>query len=416
MSVHSECVLAYRRSRRTISSNVVRLRPLTCQSPVMPGFASSTRRRCHGWYCSTSKGSGGRGPTSDMSPRSTFQNCGSSSRLVLRRNRPDGRDARVVRELEHLVAGARLLPARLDEPGHVVLVDPVARVHVHRPELEHRERLAPSPDADLPEERGARGGPLHRGDRPPATPARRARAARGCRRCRGRAWRRRATGGARCWTNASTSRSTGGRAAPSGPGSIAVRVEADRQGGQGGVAEPPGELAAQAVHHLERPLPGGLRQQQSQHGVLFEPAHGVHVALHGRDGAQDRGPGRRCPASASPRSTQQHRERRVEPVGALSLPDERVLEQRLAEDRTRPRAPTPGRRTPAGRSGRVRGLRARGLRRRGDAAEDGGGSRVAVSYRVREPLRSQLRRRARAGCGRPSTAAAAGALRRPAAR
>ena len=56
----------------------------------MPGFASSTRRRCHGWYCSTSKGSGGRGPTSDMSPRSTFQNCGSSSRLVFRRNRPGG--------------------------------------------------------------------------------------------------------------------------------------------------------------------------------------------------------------------------------------------------------------------------------------------------------------------------------------
>ena len=32
MSVQSECVLAYPRSMRTISSNVVRLRPLTCQS------------------------------------------------------------------------------------------------------------------------------------------------------------------------------------------------------------------------------------------------------------------------------------------------------------------------------------------------------------------------------------------------
>ena len=38
MSVQSEWLLAYRRSRRTISSNVVRLRPVTCQSPVMPGF------------------------------------------------------------------------------------------------------------------------------------------------------------------------------------------------------------------------------------------------------------------------------------------------------------------------------------------------------------------------------------------
>ena len=32
----------------------------------------------------------GRGPTSVMSPRSTFQNCGSSSRLVRRRKRPIG--------------------------------------------------------------------------------------------------------------------------------------------------------------------------------------------------------------------------------------------------------------------------------------------------------------------------------------
>ena len=37
---------------------------------------------------SSSYGSGGRGPTSDMCPRSTFQSCGSSSRLVRRRIRP----------------------------------------------------------------------------------------------------------------------------------------------------------------------------------------------------------------------------------------------------------------------------------------------------------------------------------------
>src|SRR2546426_8818631 len=50
ISVQSERVLAYRRSRRTISSKVVRLRPATCQSPVIPGLASKTRRRAQGRY------------------------------------------------------------------------------------------------------------------------------------------------------------------------------------------------------------------------------------------------------------------------------------------------------------------------------------------------------------------------------
>jgi len=44
----------YRRSIRTISSNVVRLPASTCQRPVMPGFASSTRRRCHDAYAAAS--------------------------------------------------------------------------------------------------------------------------------------------------------------------------------------------------------------------------------------------------------------------------------------------------------------------------------------------------------------------------
>ena len=44
MSVQADGFLAYRRSSRTMSSKVVRLRPLTCHNPVMPGFASSTRR------------------------------------------------------------------------------------------------------------------------------------------------------------------------------------------------------------------------------------------------------------------------------------------------------------------------------------------------------------------------------------
>src|SRR3954463_8741196 len=90
ISAHNEIERAYRRSRRTISSNVVRLRPVTCHSPVIPGLASSTRRQCHGLYCSSSYGIGGLGPTSDISPRRTFHSCGNSSRLVDRRKRPIG--------------------------------------------------------------------------------------------------------------------------------------------------------------------------------------------------------------------------------------------------------------------------------------------------------------------------------------
>src|SRR5437870_597152 len=77
-SFQRERVLAYRRSRRTISSKVVRLRPATCHSPVIPGLASRTRRRCQGLYCSSSYRSGGRGPTSHLAPRSTFHSRGRS--------------------------------------------------------------------------------------------------------------------------------------------------------------------------------------------------------------------------------------------------------------------------------------------------------------------------------------------------
>src|SRR4051812_12819523 len=37
---------AYCRSRRTISSNVVLLLPVTCHNPVIPGFTSIIRCRC----------------------------------------------------------------------------------------------------------------------------------------------------------------------------------------------------------------------------------------------------------------------------------------------------------------------------------------------------------------------------------
>ena len=44
--------------------------------------------RCHASYRATSDGTGGRGPTRLISPRNTFQSCGSSSRLMRRSRRP----------------------------------------------------------------------------------------------------------------------------------------------------------------------------------------------------------------------------------------------------------------------------------------------------------------------------------------
>src|SRR5260370_31110660 len=64
----------------------------TCAHPVMPHFTlcrdmyqgSSLRNFC------TKKVSSGRGPTTLISPCRTFRNCGNSSRLVLRKKRPNG--------------------------------------------------------------------------------------------------------------------------------------------------------------------------------------------------------------------------------------------------------------------------------------------------------------------------------------
>src|SRR5713101_4000749 len=53
-SSQSDHVVAYLRSRRTMSSNGIRLRPFTCQSPVIPGCTSSKRRRCQMSYASSS--------------------------------------------------------------------------------------------------------------------------------------------------------------------------------------------------------------------------------------------------------------------------------------------------------------------------------------------------------------------------
>ncbi len=77
----------YSLSSRTCSWNGISLRPLICQRQVMPGM-TSRRLRSSSVYSATSEGTGGRGPTRLMSPMKTFQSCGSSSRLVRRRNLP----------------------------------------------------------------------------------------------------------------------------------------------------------------------------------------------------------------------------------------------------------------------------------------------------------------------------------------
>lgn len=70
-----------------MSSKSTSERPPTCQGPVRPGF---TARRCmaHSSYCATSRGSGGRGPTTDMSPTRTLRNWGNSSMECLRMKCP----------------------------------------------------------------------------------------------------------------------------------------------------------------------------------------------------------------------------------------------------------------------------------------------------------------------------------------
>ena len=85
-------------------------------------------------------------------------NCGSSSRLVLRRKLADRGHARIVHDLEHVLAG-NVLSVRLavDEfPCEAAVRLVVVSVH-HRPELVHLERLAVLADSVLHEEHGPLG-------------------------------------------------------------------------------------------------------------------------------------------------------------------------------------------------------------------------------------------------------------------
>ena len=62
----------------------------SCANPVSPGRTTSRCQYCgiSSQSCSKNTGRIGRGPTSDMSPCTTFQSCGSSSRCMVRSNRP----------------------------------------------------------------------------------------------------------------------------------------------------------------------------------------------------------------------------------------------------------------------------------------------------------------------------------------
>ena len=113
-SSQSDQLSMYSRSSRTQSlKSVTLLRPLICHRQVSPGLTLSRRRCARSLNRLTSSTGSGRGPTRLISPRSTLKSCGNSSRLNLRRNFADGRDARVVGHLEdraaHLVHRGQLV-------------------------------------------------------------------------------------------------------------------------------------------------------------------------------------------------------------------------------------------------------------------------------------------------------------------
>ena len=77
----------YQRSSSMRSLHGSDARPLICAQPVMPG-RTARRPRSRSVYCATCDGSVGRGPTIDISPRSTLTRFGSSSSDVRRSSAP----------------------------------------------------------------------------------------------------------------------------------------------------------------------------------------------------------------------------------------------------------------------------------------------------------------------------------------
>ena len=124
------------------SSQVRSERPLTCQSPVMPGLTSS-RRATSPSYRATSEGSGGRGPTRLIWPNSTLNSCGSSSSDHLRSSRPT-RVTRGSSRILNIRPSVSLLRGELGEQR--------VGVDHHGAELEHAELPPALTDPGLPEQ------------------------------------------------------------------------------------------------------------------------------------------------------------------------------------------------------------------------------------------------------------------------
>ena len=80
----------YSRSWASFSAQEVSRVIRSWANPVRPGSTTRRCQYCGIWPHSSSKNAGriGRGPTMLMSPRTTFQSCGSSSRWAKRSTRP----------------------------------------------------------------------------------------------------------------------------------------------------------------------------------------------------------------------------------------------------------------------------------------------------------------------------------------
>ena len=113
------------------------LRPLTCHSPVRPGRTANRGVELGGEHlCLPAQAR--RGPTSDMSPRSTLNSWGSSSRLVRRRNAP-------VRVIRRSLFSLELPFSTVSSPRSSRAISraaPVVAAAEHGAELEHREPAA----------------------------------------------------------------------------------------------------------------------------------------------------------------------------------------------------------------------------------------------------------------------------------